>query len=299
MLNVHTMTEDIRLARIGVYTPGLRAVAGPPGWWTADAEAAITTFLVCPSSLAIQLPMSELRESGVPRARSASRATVYGAILAKILIDDLGMNVAETGVFIGSATACTEVSYAFELRGLKEGWDVVDPFALPNSIPSAIATQICTAIGARAFSSVHTETCTAFLSAVFEAAFALDTGRARHALALVAEETGEIQLRALSALNESAGCGNGAFGFLMSRDVDSNWRLGVVAEGICPWQASCLGPEWEEAVVVHAQPSTRGSFHSWQIDGAWALHLSESLTPTILIAEADHGWKAVGFRRAQ
>jgi hypothetical protein len=97
--------------------------------------------------LPIALPIDYLRNSKIQRPRSASRATIFGAYACRACLDQVGHLKARSIGIVGITTTATlETSQRFETIGLSEGWNLVDPFLLPNAIPSAFVTQISTAL---------------------------------------------------------------------------------------------------------------------------------------------------------
>ena len=80
-----------------------------------------------------------LRESGIARPRSAAETSIFSGLVAKAL---RGEHEQQTAVILLTTTSTVDVCFAFEQTGLREQWDLVDPFALPHAIPSAGATCV-------------------------------------------------------------------------------------------------------------------------------------------------------------
>ena len=86
------------------------------------------------------------RESGVARPSSAATASLYTALVAQALAAAGALD--DALVLVASTTATLDTCIAYEITGLVDGWDLVDPFALPNAIPSAPVTFASKVLGA-------------------------------------------------------------------------------------------------------------------------------------------------------
>lgn len=107
------------------------------GGYRLRDEAPVT----CPT----EIPLPVLRSSGVARARSAAKGTVFAALLGKQLLGTVSgrenYHGNRVGVAVASSSAITPIAWEFETVGLRKGWDKTDTLLLPSSIPSAITTQ--------------------------------------------------------------------------------------------------------------------------------------------------------------
>ncbi|HNI20454.1 MAG TPA: hypothetical protein PLS35_17160 [Nitrospira sp.] len=101
-----------------------------------------------PPSSQPQIPRQLARGSGVSRASSAPRASVYACLASKSALDGIDGQDETTAVIALSTTAALDAALRYELSGLEYGWETVDPFLLPYAIPSAMATQVAMACGA-------------------------------------------------------------------------------------------------------------------------------------------------------
>ena len=119
-------------------------------------------FRLAPGRPPDRRPISDpLRESGVARGRSAAATSIYAGLVAQALRqeDPAGPS---TATILLSTTSTVDVCRRFELTGLEEDWDLVDPFALPHSIPSAGATCVSKILDADAGAIVLIGGCGSF-----------------------------------------------------------------------------------------------------------------------------------------
>ncbi len=227
---------------------------------------------------AVVSPEHELRlrkSSGVIRARSASLNSVIGAWLCKHI---LGQEVSasdpmQLAVFASSSSTVTTSTFAFESRGLNEGWDSVDAMALPHTIPSSLASHIAMSIGSKGPALVNVE---GFLGVIqnFELAgeYLQDTESSR-ALVVCAEEFGPIHKRVLGPLNLESPVYSGAVAWLLGfTDKEQLARVSSVSRG--------------SGTPLGAQQPTSGSGQYLKIPGASGLGYVHSLDFPVAILKA-------------
>lgn len=143
-----------------------------------------------------------LRGSGVASPASASFATVLASHCARaVLADGSGPPVPRDtlGVVLGSALAALDPAHRLELCGLREGWDLIDPFSFPHTLPSSCAASVAAAVGGRAFAFACRDNALASLRAVHLATTAILHGRAKHVLVGGTEEASDFVLALLAA----------------------------------------------------------------------------------------------------
>ncbi|MBZ9857986.1 hypothetical protein LB566_29820 [Mesorhizobium sp. CA13] len=84
------------------------------------------------------------RELGLSRPKSHSSAA-WIALIACAAIDQ-SLLQRRISLFVSSSSAPQEVSYRFEAAILEDDGAVLDPFWLPNTLPSAVATSVFSAL---------------------------------------------------------------------------------------------------------------------------------------------------------
>ena len=140
------------------------------------------------------------RPSGIQRPSSASASAISAALACQRLIGLRNLATERVGILAAVTTAAAAISVQFDKRGLDESWQAVDPLAFPSTLPSAPATQVATAIGAKA----GAWTCVLHSLGIFNAAEAavlmLQAGEADTMLLVVAEEQNTAQTLASAAL---------------------------------------------------------------------------------------------------
>jgi len=179
---------------------------------------------------------ADLRKiSGIPRVRVASMATVFGAIVARKLIENSNVDLERLGVAVSTTTATVDPALRFEGRGLAEGWDLVDPLLLPHTIPNAVSSQIAIAIGAKAFALTFMEGILGTLHALENAVLAVINGRADAAVIIGAEEISALHKRAAAELGCRIQECQGAAGLLLVKSgtklVSKGWQVNWLARG--------------------------------------------------------------------
>lgn len=143
-----------------------------------------------------------LRGCGVASPASASFASILAGHCARAALADRPgppLRQDRLAVILGSALAALDPSHQLELCGLREGWDLIDPFRFPHTLPSACAATVAAAVGARALTLACRDNALASLRAVDLAAMAVLHGRADHVLVGGAEEVSDLVLLLLAA----------------------------------------------------------------------------------------------------
>jgi hypothetical protein len=195
---------------------------GAGGYRLKDADA------VCaPTDLSLPL----MRSSGVARARSAAKSTIFAALLGKELIATIsareGYSGNRTGVAVASSTAITPIAWEFETVGVRNGWLKTDTMLLPSSIPSAITTQTSAVFDTHATAIAFQDGAFGLCAALEHAHLSFAHNRSDHFLVIGAEEICAVQCDALDALNDDRPRIDGASGIVLGRSpsTPNDWRL--------------------------------------------------------------------------
>lgn len=218
----------------------------------------------------------ELRKaSGLPRSRSVSAVACSTAILLRRFLSESGMTGRDVGLIVASTSAAVGVAYDFERTGTRQGWDLVDPFALPNAIPSAAATQPALAAGAQAFAFTILDQQAGGILALEIAAVMLLSERAAAIVVVCAEEFPVVQATAAKACDVDTPSSAGASALRLIRrrgergdtvlsfvfrgnreDLQSDWRSAPLvqfgAAELPPDSLSALA-QWPVVVSEHAR----------------------------------------------
>lgn len=219
-----------------------------------------------PPACPTEIPLNVMRSSGVARARSAAKATLWAALLGKSLLATVPGQARQgerVGVAVASSSSITPVAWEFETVGLLKGWNKTDTLLLPSSIPSAIATQISAAFQTHAAAIAFQDGLWGMCAAMEHAHLSFLNQRADHFAVIAADEVCTIQCRALAALGDLRPWTDGASGVLLSKEANGpgEWQLalcGIVKEG----QALELPSEWGSAAVLDLEIAGRTTLFS-------------------------------------
>jgi hypothetical protein len=239
------------------------------------------------------------RMSGVPRSRSVAPSTIYAAILCRRLRETFVANDSQVGIAVASTTATAGIAFDFEFRGLLEGWELVDPLVLPNTIPSALATQVAIATKAHSFAVSFIDGLLGFFSAVEFASAAIMGGRSRIGLVLGAEEIGPVQESAHRALSREITLCEGSVGLVLTDIAPANggWRLALLGKGTVGPDSNIIPPEWRRAASLKILcRDDVPALYSLAPVFALSLLLEKQTDKAILYGLVpSRGWCALGF----
>lgn len=221
------------------------------------------TPVACPTDI----PLPVMRSSGVARARSAAKGTVFAALLGKQLLGTVSgqenYHGNRVGVAVASGSAITSIAWEFETIGLRKGWDKTDTLLLPSSIPSAITTQTSAVFGTHAAAIAFQDGIFGICAAIEYAHLSFVHQRSDYFLIIGAEEVCQIQCSALLALGDQRPWIDGAAGLVLSSTPKStgDWKLvlcGSVAEGA----VQVLPEEWEDAAALEVDIESSATLFS-------------------------------------
>ena len=235
------------------------------------------------------------RQSGIPRPSSAARASVAAATVCRPLLAAGRWDASQLGIVTASTTSATATAVNFETRGLREGWDSVDPLLLPSTLPSALASQVSMALGARGFALSCLVGLLGVFHAVEAAALGLIRGDADVTLVVVAEEQTEVQSIAHATLNDLALEGEFAGALALERGATSQNRLCFV--GYAENRNDAVPAEWRNAPHYHVSASH--TTPSMQSSGAFRTLVRALLEqhPRVVVTGtvSDLGTACIGF----
>lgn len=203
----------------------------------------------------VDLPMPLLRSSGVSRARSAARSTIFSALLGKHLLEAIRHDDtppgSRIGVGVASSSAITPIAWEFESVGLRNGWNKTDTMLLPSSIPSAITTQISAVFDIHAAAIAFQDGAFGVCSALEYAHLSFAHHRSDYFLIMGAEEICQVQCDALDALEDRRPKINGAAGLIAGRTPLSShdWQLTLCAN-VTQASAPVLPEHWHHAETL-------------------------------------------------
>lgn len=207
--------------------------------------------VACPTDI----PLSVMRSSGVARARSSAKGTVFAALLGKQLLQTVAQREHyhgdRVGVAVASSSAITPIAWEFETVGLRKGWDKTDTLLLPSSIPSAITTQTSAVFNTHAVAIAFQDGAFGVCSALEYAHLSFSHKRSDYFLIIGADEVCQVQCNALAALGDGRPWLDGAAGLVLRGAPGSadDWQLalcGNVGEGVAP----ALPDEWTDAATL-------------------------------------------------
>lgn len=199
-----------------------------------------------------ELPVAVGRSSGVARARSAAKSTVYAALLGKNLLqtlDNAQIPGERVGVGIAATSDTTYISHEFESVGVRNGWGKTDTMLLPSSIPSAITTQTSAVFDTHAAAIAFQAGARGMCAALEYAHLSFTHRRSDAFLIIGADETCTVQSQALDALEDPRARTTGASGMVLtSKPMASSgsWQLTICT--LAPHGETIELPEdWDDA----------------------------------------------------
>lgn len=139
--------------------------------------------------------ISHARDCGIARARSVSKSTCVVAIataaVLKRLQDRSLSESVQRALLVCSQSSAGSIAYQVDRVGLGESWSLVDPFGLPNAIPSATATSCFAALKLRGIACAFPGGLESFFGALEHAQLLLSAGVVRQAIVVHTEEYSE------------------------------------------------------------------------------------------------------------
>jgi hypothetical protein len=265
------------------------------GYELPDEEAVLT-------QLVFGDKIKRLRQlSSIPRARSASTTAVCGAIVAKALLDHYHERGLRVGITAVSTTASAGLAYDFECRGMVEGWDLIDPLVLPNTIPSALATQIAIACNTKGYAFTYVDGVAGLINAVQFSSSSIMNGQVDAGLVICAEEIHYVQQQAYIIMNRKVPSFEGAAGILLSGNAEKSaqWKICLFGQSVQDDERVVLPDQWKDA------ESTEKSFNEevftlYSLDPLFAISglLERSHSRAVLIIKVrQRGTWLIGFKR--
>jgi hypothetical protein len=183
---------------------------------------------------------------------------------------------------------------------LHEGWELIDPLGLPNTIPSALATQLAIAFDLRAFAVAYLDGMLGFFHAIEFASYAILQNRTDMALVIGAEEITPVQELAHAALGRAITVCAGATGLVLTNcSQEAEWRIGLLGQGIEGDGRAAVPSHWQDAemMVIRCSdnlPTLLSLAPAFAIDEV--LQRGERRAILFCVVPA-FGWRAVGFER--
>jgi len=183
----------------------------------------------------LPLPAAVLKASGVARARSAAKCTVFASVLARSLRPYASANPEADKDAVGLGVVCTSaitpIFWRFEAVGLTEGWDNTDTMLLPASIPSAVVTAASTATDFHATAMTFGDGAVGVFNAIEHAYVGMRNERFSSFMLLTSDEACTHTLDALKALGVDRDVVDGASGLVLCSKPGSadDWRVGFVS----------------------------------------------------------------------
>lgn len=182
------------------------------------------------------------RQLGLARAKSASAATWLAMIGCAAARDNLyGRKVS---LAISSTSATESTAFMFERDGTDLGWKLTDPFWLPNSIPSCIATSVFAALKLDGLALGFPGGVHGFFSALDHALTLLAMNDVERSIIVVAEHSGVFshELAERSAVRPSLLTG----------------AFAIVLEPVRRARAECILERKFSASLLMAEPKGEG-----------------------------------------
>lgn len=203
------------------------------------------------------LPRPVLRASGVARAGNSAKSTVFAALLAQefntMLQQQPGYDPDRVVIGIANGSSSAAIGWEYESEGVNLGWRNTNTMLMPSALPSAIGTQISSAI------KTHNATIT-FLNDILGMCSAMEYtyvnffhDRADYAFLIGAEEVSYPLLKINERRPKELLINfDGAAGMLLTKKMigDSAWRVTHYRHTVRPEEIS-IPAGWEDAPVLN------------------------------------------------
>ena len=203
------------------------------------------------------LPKEVLKASGVARARNSAKSTIYAALVAqefnRLLSGKPGYNPDRVIVGVNNNSASTAISWEYETEGVTRGWRNTNTMLMPSALPSAMGTQISSAI------KTHNATIT-FLNDILGMCAAMEYThinffheRADYAFLIASEEISvlraKVQERKQDPLIVER---DGAAGLLLCKEKPGEraWRLSLY-QHTAYFKDIAVPADWQDAKILH------------------------------------------------
>lgn len=196
------------------------------------------------------------RKSGIPRPSSAARASIAAATVCQALVQNHTWASARLGIIAASTSSATWAAVSFEMRGLAEGWNAVDPLLLPSTLQSALATQVAMALGARAFAVSFVIGSLGVFHAMEAAILALMRGDADVVIVVASEEQTLVQRRAHEVLGWTPVPSEWAGALVLERGRSDGFGIEFLGYSSSPEPLEPAG--WENACHARVASPHRG-----------------------------------------
>ena len=206
------------------------------------------------------LKSAMLKRSGVPRARSAAKATVFTAFLGRELAGYLetessdargectGFDGNRVSLSVVTASSIVSIFWAFESVGLSQSWDRTDTMLLPASIPSSTATALSNVVDCHASAINHAGGAAGAFAAVEHAHLNFVHGRSDKAMVICAEEVSTQLVEGMERVGINRDPMDGASGLVLSSSMrrKSDWQI-TFSQWLCAEQPEA-DPMWQSAM---------------------------------------------------
>jgi hypothetical protein len=204
--------------------------------WSSPQFISRVEELTCSSPSLTFSFNDQARKLGLARAGSVPMAGCLAAILCH---EGIGLDTKayRTGLFVCSTSAASSTTYKFEKFGMAQGWKIVDPFWLPNALPTAVATSVFAMLKLKGVTCGFQGGVHGVFSALDYALMVLAEGEVDQALVLLTEERAEYHEILVGQYGFEDKFPNATVGILLaSRDCDRHeaWpKLHEVKQGYC------------------------------------------------------------------
>jgi|GEM_PF-2022867 len=246
-----------------------------------------------------------MRSSGVARARSAAKATIFAALLSKQLLNIVsghnGYHADNVGIAVASSSATIPIAWSFEAIGVQKGWDKTDTMLLPSSIPSAITTQISAALDTHASAIAFQDGILGICAAIEYAYLSFLHHRAKYFLIIGVDEICHMQCNALVALSDTRPHMDGASGLILTdtRSSMDDWQLLMYGQ-LVKDEPLELSDEWLNATTVTVEMESGITLFSAPIF-SYALHnlfLRSNYKCVLICKLPERGCCVLGFQQS-
>lgn len=232
-----------------------------------DSGVISTVSPLTPEQMLEPLPREVLKASGVSRARNSAKSTIFAALVAqefnKMLAGRPGYNPDRVVIGISNCSASAAISWEYETEGVTLGWRDTNTMLMPSALPSAIGTQISSAI------KTHNATIT-FLNDILGMCAALEYthvnffhDRADYAFLIAGEELSIPHAKVQEHKNDPLIVDrDGASGVLLSKErlADKAWQLALYKHTVDA-ESINIPADWQTAEILRLSiPEHKSAF---------------------------------------
>lgn len=168
----------------------------------------------------------QLRALSMQRPKSASQATKIAYVLFNYLLKNNYCSE-PLALFTLSLTSVPGIAYEYEKFALEHGWDLIDPFWLPNSIHTSISTHLARLAGNVKIAHAFIGDIDALFAAIESAYYYLNTDGIKKVVIICSEQINPPQEDVYKILGGKSFLMEGSSAIILSSDNTKNSKSAI------------------------------------------------------------------------